>query len=207
MASSSERSRLSGGHRLEGVVGDHVQLVHDRQRRVPPLQRARIRWQREQGRVGVRLQQVVLEDLHPGVQRRVELHHPPGGVEDDPGLPLVGGDTDHLGALHPVGQQPVQPQGGRQGALAVAGRDRDERLARPRLVQHAADDLALPRAKLQAPAGTGALRNGDIALDEGDGARPAALREPPKVERRRRDGAFGACLHRASFWPWTRPTP
>jgi hypothetical protein len=89
------------------------QLVHDRQRRVPPLQRARVGRQREQGRVGVGFEQVVLEHLHAVVQRRVELHHAAGGVEDDAGLPLIAGDADDLGALHPVGQQPIQAQGGR----------------------------------------------------------------------------------------------
>jgi hypothetical protein len=89
----------AGGHRLEGVVGDHVQLVDDRQAGVPALQRAGVRGQREQGGIRVGFEKVILEDLDPGVQRRVELHHPPGGVLDDAGLPLVAGDADDLGAL------------------------------------------------------------------------------------------------------------
>jgi hypothetical protein len=57
----------AGGHRLERVVGDHVELVHDGEGRVPPLQGARVGRQREQGRVAVWLGEVVGVDLHPGV--------------------------------------------------------------------------------------------------------------------------------------------
>jgi hypothetical protein len=73
------------------------------------LQGARVGRQREERGVGVRLQKVILEHLDAVVQRRVELDHAAGGVEDDPGLPLVGGDADDLGALGPVGQQPYSP--------------------------------------------------------------------------------------------------
>jgi hypothetical protein len=169
-----------GGHRLEGVVGDDVQLVDDGKGRVPALQGARVGRQREQGGIGVGLQQVVLEDLHPGVQRGVELHHPAGGVEDDPGLPLVGGDADDLGALYAVGQQPVQPQGGGQGALAVAGRDGDERLAglgsssTPRTISRC-QGRSFRRRRAPVPFGTVTYRS-----------MKATARDPPRFGSRRR---------------------
>jgi hypothetical protein len=51
-------------------------------------------------------------DVDSGGQVVVELDHAAGGVEDDAGLALVAGDDEHLRAFHPVGQQPVEPDGG-----------------------------------------------------------------------------------------------
>jgi hypothetical protein len=132
-------------HRLERVVGDHVQLIHDGKRRVPSLQGARIRGQRHEHRVGTRFEQVVGEGLHAGGQLVVELDHPLRRPQDDAGLPLVAGDDEHPGALDAIGQQPEQPQRRGQGALAVPGGDGDESLPRPRLIQDAMHDGALPR--------------------------------------------------------------
>jgi hypothetical protein len=42
-------------------------------------------------------------------------------------LPLVGGDDQDLGALYPVAEEAVQPDGGGQSALSVAGGDGDQR--------------------------------------------------------------------------------
>jgi hypothetical protein len=62
--------------------------------------------------VGPRLQQVVGEYLHPVGQVLVQLDHALGGAEDDPGLPLIAGHNQDLGALDPVAEQPVQSDGG-----------------------------------------------------------------------------------------------
>jgi len=64
----------------------------------------------------------------------VELDHAGRGGVDDPGLALVAGDHKDLGALHLIGQQPIQPEGGGKRRLPVAGGDAYEPLARSRLV-------------------------------------------------------------------------
>jgi hypothetical protein len=45
---------------------------------------------------------MILEHLHAGGEVLVELHHAGGRGEDDPGLPLIRGDHEHLRAFHPV---------------------------------------------------------------------------------------------------------
>jgi hypothetical protein len=159
----------SGGHGLEGVVGDDMKLVDDGHAGIPALQGTRVGREGHERGVGVRLLEVILEYLHPAIQGRVEFHHPPGRVQDDPRLPLVAGDHQHLGALHPIGQQPVQPEGGGQGGFPVPSRDRHQRLPRAGLIHHRMDNLPLPRSQLEAMAGTRALGDGHVPLNEPDG--------------------------------------
>ena len=96
------------------------------------------RRERHERRVGTGLVQPVGVDVDAVGQLVVELDHAAGGVEDDPGLSLVGRDDQDRRPLHAVAQQPIEPHGGRQRALAVPGRDGDESLTRPRLVEHPA---------------------------------------------------------------------
>jgi hypothetical protein len=49
-----------------------------------------------------------------------------------------------------IAEQPIQPDGGGQSALAVAGGDGDQRLAGSGVVQHPADDFSLPGAQFHA---------------------------------------------------------
>jgi hypothetical protein len=112
------------GHRVPDLLGDDVQLVDDHEARVVALQGAGLGRQRAQ--LGVRVRDVdpVPEHLDLLGQERVELHHPAHRLEDDAGLPLVAGDTEHLRALDLVGEQAVGGQQRGQQRLAVAaGRD------------------------------------------------------------------------------------
>jgi hypothetical protein len=58
----------AGGHGLEGVVGDDVQLVDQGHARVPALQAARVGRQGHERRIGPGLVQPVGVDMHPGDQ-------------------------------------------------------------------------------------------------------------------------------------------
>jgi Homeodomain-like domain len=71
----------------------------------------------------------------------------------------------------------------------------------------AADDGTLPGTQFQPLSGPGALGNHDVPLNEADTAVAATPTQAAQVQWWGAEGALGACLHRASFWPWTRPTP
>jgi hypothetical protein len=58
----------AGGHGLEGVVGDDMELVDQGHARIPALQAARVGGQGHEHAVGPRLQEMVGEHLHPGGQ-------------------------------------------------------------------------------------------------------------------------------------------
>jgi hypothetical protein len=187
-----------GGHGLKCVVGDDVELVDDGERRVPPLQAPRVGRERHEHRIGPGLVQSVGVDVDAVGQLVVQRHHAAGGVEDDAGLSFIAGDNQHLGTLHAVAEQPIQPHGGGQGALAVPGGDGHEPLTRAGLVEHSAHNLTLPGTQFHALTGPGALRDHDVPLAEADTAVAATPPQAAQVQRRGAQDPLWTRFHAAT---------
>jgi hypothetical protein len=94
--------------RIPHLAGDDVELVDDRERRVPPLERAGRRGQHDERARRVRDLDAVREDLRLLGEARAQLHHADALPQDDPGLPLITCDDDDLGALDAIGEQPEE---------------------------------------------------------------------------------------------------
>jgi hypothetical protein len=92
---------------------------------------------------------VVVIQLHPGFELGMELHHPDGDAERQAGLPLVGGDHHHLGAVS-ARQQLIQGQHGGKAGLALASGQHPPGQPRPRpRIPGGGDQLPLPGPQAQ----------------------------------------------------------
>ena len=105
---------------VAGLMG--VQLVDDGTMHVQAIHGAGFRGERHEARGAGLDVQVVDQHLDPALERRRGADHPLGLVEHDPSLITGGGSRVDLGALLAVGNQQVEGDAGRQGALAVLPR-------------------------------------------------------------------------------------
>lgn len=187
---------LAGGQGDDfvGLAGDHADLVEDRQGRVEALETAGLGGQASEGGAALGDHEPVLEDLHSGGELGLELDHPGGRGEHDPGLPLVGGADHDLGALL-TEHQVVEAERGDEGRLALTARQHPAGQPRAgRRVQDRGAELDLPGPEPEPAAGTLALGDGDVGLGEvgepGGSGLPGTQQQ--RGSRRRR--------------PWVRPS-
>jgi hypothetical protein len=187
---------LAGGQGddLEHLLLDPASLIDDGQGVVEALQPLGDGRQDLEARPPGRDDQLVGVDLDAGVQLRVELHHPGGRPEAQPGLALVGGDDHDLGALDP-GQQLVQRQHRRQARLALAtGQHPPGQPGPGPLIPGRGDQLPLPGSDPQRLADT--VTPGDPHVVEGE---PCHCQLAPSgaAQRQRRgvDVGLGAGPH------------
>jgi len=141
----------------------------------------------------VRDPQLVRVDVRPRLQLRVELDHPAGEVQHDPGLPLVRGHDEDLGG-GVADEELGHGKGGGQGRLSVGTRKTDQGGADP-LGERAADDLPLPRAEAERLAGTLALRDDDVLADEALTTASSITRPAGEVQRLDLDPGLDPGLH------------
>ena len=102
---------------VAGLVG--MQLVDDRAMHVQAVHGAGIGGERHEARGAGLDVQVVDQHLDPALERRGGADHALGLVEHDARLVAGGGGGVDLGALLAVGDQQVERDAGREGALAV----------------------------------------------------------------------------------------
>src|SRR5699024_3851877 len=152
-------------HRLS----HHVQLIHDRQRRIETLQSRRLSRERHQHRVSSRHIQAIAKDLHLLRQSLVKLDHTPGRIEHDPRLPFIRRDDEHLRTLHAVSEQRVHAQHCSQPRLPITTRHGHETLTWPLASrrEHTLNNLdLLPPAHPERLTRGGPLRHAQILTRE-----------------------------------------
>src|SRR5699024_5312578 len=157
------------GHSIPHRLSHHVQLIHDRQRRIETLQRGRLSRERHEHRVSRRHIEPIAEYLHLLRQSLVKLDHTPGRIEHDPRLPFIRCDDEHLSTLHAVSQQRVHAQHSSQPRLSITTRHGHDTLPGPLASrrEHALNDLVLlPPAHLERITSTSTLRHAQILTRE-----------------------------------------
>src|SRR5699024_5871557 len=156
-------------HCIPHRLSHHVQLIHDRQRRIETLQSRRLSRERHQHRVSSRHIQAIAKDLHLLRQALVKLDHAPRRIEHDPRLPFIRSDDEHLSTLHTVSQQRVHAQHSRQPRLPITTRHGHDTLPGPLASrrEHALNDLVLlPPAHPERITSTSTLRHAQILTRE-----------------------------------------
>ena len=180
------------GHRLPHGLRHDVHLIDDQQRRIPPMQRSRVRGQRHQSRIVLRDHQPVLVDVRPCQQLRRQLDHPPRQVEGDTRLPLIRRDHQHL-SRHVPSEHLSHRQSRSQRRLPVRPRQRHQRRADPRS-ERALDDLLLEVPQLDQLTRAHALRSDTELLDERDPPSRAILGEIREIQGLSGDGSLWSGL-------------